>query len=81
MSLRDTIINAVAGATLLGAGGTILGLKVNDARQDQRIERLEDLDRSVDGLRVDLQKTDQNLARLNGQLEGEHVVPRDRQDP
>jgi hypothetical protein len=49
-----------------------VGLKVNDAKQDERIARIEDLDRSVDGLRVDLRQVDGKLERLNGRLEGEH---------
>jgi hypothetical protein len=72
MTLRDTLINAVAGTVVLAAGGTIVGLKVNDARQDTRIERLEDLDNSVDGLRGDLARVDKKLEHLDGKLEGEH---------
>jgi outer membrane murein-binding lipoprotein Lpp len=71
MTLRDTIINAVAGTLVLAAGGTIVGLKVNDAKQDERIERIEQLNASVDGLRVDLQRVDGKLERLDGRLEGE----------
>jgi hypothetical protein len=71
MTLRDTIINAVAGTIVLAAGGTIVGLKVNDAKQDERIERIEELKGSVDGLRVDLQRVDRKLERLDGKMEGE----------
>jgi hypothetical protein len=72
MTVKESIINAIAGAVVLAAGGTIVGLKVNDAKQDERIARIEDLDRSVDGLRVDLRQVDGKLERLNGRLEGEH---------
>lgn len=78
MSLRDTIINAVAGTVVLAAGGTLVGLKVNDATQDERIARVEKLNDSVDKLSGDLQRVDRKLERLNGQLEGERIVPRDR---
>jgi hypothetical protein len=81
MTLRDTILNAVAGTVVLAAGGTIVGLRVSDALQNERIERLESLNDSVDGLRSDLQRVDRKLERLDGQLQGEHVVPRDRSSP
>lgn len=78
MTIPDAIARTVAATIVIAAGGTLVNLKVNDAKQDQRIERIEDLNNSVDGLREDLQRTDQTLARLNGELEGERVVPRDR---
>lgn len=71
MSIRDTIINAVAGAVVLAAGGTIVGLKVNDATQDERIARIEKLDNKMDSLSGDLQRVDLKLERLDGKLEGE----------
>lgn len=76
MTIKEYVINTVAAAAVLGAGGTVLSTKINDARQDQRIERLEDLDDSVDGLRADLQRVDGKLERLDGKLEGESRVPR-----
>lgn len=72
MTLKEHVINAVAAAAAIGASSTLITTKVNDARQDQRIERLEDLDDSVDGLRADLQKVDLKLERLNGKIDGEH---------
>jgi hypothetical protein len=37
-----------------------------------RIERIETLTVSVDGLRMDLQRVDGKLERLDGKMEGEH---------
>lgn len=76
MTLRDNIVNAVAATVVIAAGGSIVGLKVNDAKQDERISRIEQLQGSVDGLRVDLQKVDGKLERLDGRLEGEREQPR-----
>lgn len=69
MTLKDTIINAVAGTLVLGLGGTVVGLKVNDAKQDERIARVEQLNSDVNGLRGDLSRVDVKLERLNTQLE------------
>jgi hypothetical protein len=69
VTLRDTIINAVAGTIVLAAGGTLVGLKVNDAKQDERIARVEQLDDSVNGLRNDIARVDVKIERLNTQLE------------
>lgn len=77
MSLRDTIINAVAGTVVLAAGGTIVSLKVNDAAQDERIARIETLNTDVNGLRADLQRVSGKLERLDGKMEGERE-PRNR---
>jgi hypothetical protein len=71
MTLRDAIINAVAGAGVLAAGGSIVSLKVADAAQDQRITRIEKLDTKMDNLSDHLQSVDLKLERLNGRLEGE----------
>jgi hypothetical protein len=72
VTIKEAVIQGVASAAILAAGGTLIGLKVNDAKQEERITRLEDLDRSVDGLRQDLQRVDRKLERLDGKLEGEH---------
>lgn len=69
MTLKDTIINAVAGTLVLAVGGTVVGLKVNDAKQDERIVRVEQLNSNVDGLRQDLARVDVKIERLNTQLE------------
>lgn len=76
MTLRDTIINAVAGTIVLAAGGTIIGLRVHDATQDEQIVQLQHLDENVTQLSADLQRVDAKLEHLNGQLEGEQRVPR-----
>lgn len=72
MTLKDTIINAVAGTVVLAAGGTLIGLKVNDATQDERIARIEKLDTKMDELGANLVIVNGKLERLNGRLDGEH---------
>jgi chaperonin cofactor prefoldin len=71
MTLPDSIIKAIAGATVLAAGGAIISSKVHDAEQDQRIERVERLDTDVSGLRNDIQKVDIKLEHLNTELDDE----------
>jgi hypothetical protein len=71
VTIKESLINAIATAVLLGAGSTVLGVKINDAHQDERITRLEDLDASVDGLRVDLKRVDGKLERIEGRMDGE----------
>lgn len=70
MTLRDTIINAVAGTVVLAAGGTIVTLKVNDATQDERISRIEKLDQKMDQVNENLQTVNLKLERYLGQQEG-----------
>lgn len=72
MTLKETIVNSVATAVLLAAGSTIVGVKINDARQDDRIERLESLDDSVNHLSDNLNRVDKHLSLIDGRLEGEH---------
>jgi outer membrane murein-binding lipoprotein Lpp len=72
VTLRSTIINAVAGTAVLAAGSTIIGLKVEDATQNERIARIEKLDTKMDNLSSDLQRVDMKLERLNGRMDGEH---------
>jgi fructose-bisphosphate aldolase class 1 len=71
MTLRDTIINAVAGTVVLAAGGTIIGLKVNDAAQDERIARIEKLDDKMDKLSERLDGFNVALTRVETKQEGQ----------
>lgn len=69
MTLKAHIINALASAAALGAATTLIGLKVNDARQDQQLAQLESLDTSVQGLRGDIEKLDSHLSLVDGKLQ------------
>lgn len=78
MTLKEYVINAVAAAAAIGAGTTLIGTKINDARQDDHIAQLQNLNTDVVGLRSDLQRVDKKLERLDGKMEGEEArhVPR-----
>lgn len=78
MTLKAQIINAVATAVLLAAGSTVVSVKMNDARQDDRIERLETLDANVNGLRSDLARVDKHLSEIDGRFQGEQDGPRNK---
>jgi hypothetical protein len=69
MSIKVHIINAIASAAVIGMASALVDLKVNDARQDQRIQRLEGLDASVNGLRTDIQTLDSHLYLLDGKVQ------------
>lgn len=69
MTLKDYLIQAVAGATVIAAGASLVGDKVELARHDERIQRIEKLDESIDGLRKDLTDTREQLARIDTKLE------------
>jgi hypothetical protein len=72
MTLKDTIINTIAGTVVLAVGGTVVGLKVHDATQDEQIVQLQNLDENVTKLSDKLDETNQHLARLEGQYEPRH---------
>lgn len=66
MTLKQYVIQAVAAGAAVAAGSTILTNKIDNARQDQQIEQLQDLDASVKQLSRDLNRVDAHLARLQG---------------
>lgn len=76
VTIKSQIINAVATAALLGVGSTVLGLKINDARQDDRITRLETLNDNVNQLSSDLSRVDKHLSQIDGRFQGEQDGPR-----
>lgn len=75
MTIKSQIINAVATAALLGVGSTVIGVKINDARQDDRIARLETLNDNVNQLSADLSRVDRHLSQIDGRFQGEHDGP------
>ena len=76
MTLKETILNAVASATLLAAGSTVVGLKINDSRQDDKIVQLQQLSGDVNGLRSDVNRLDKHLSVIDGRFQGEADGPR-----
>lgn len=63
------VATAIASAALLTGGATIISNKVGVAVLDERVDRLETLNDNVDALRVELQKTREELLRGRGQRE------------
>lgn len=62
-ALRDHLLTAMASAALLGGGATIITNKVAIGELSVRVAALEELGGKIDGLREDLQKTREELAR------------------
>jgi hypothetical protein len=73
VTIKEHVINAVAAAAAIGVGSTVLSVKTNDARQDTRIERLETLQTSVDGLRGDLERVDKHLSQVDGRMQQQDI--------
>lgn len=71
-ALRDHLMSAAAAAALLGGGASIVTSRVDNAVQDERIAKLEELNDNVEGLRSDIAGLKVDLAKL----EGREDVPR-----
>lgn len=69
MTLKTYVIQAIAAAAAVGAGSTLITNKVDNAKQDVRIERLEGLNSNVEGLRTDLDRVDRHLSLVEGKLQ------------
>lgn len=65
IALRDSLITAAAGAAVLGGGASIITNRIGLAVANERIERLEDLNSNVKELRVELQRTREDLLITN----------------
>jgi outer membrane murein-binding lipoprotein Lpp len=74
-SLKEAIINAVAASAAIGAGGAIVTGKIDLARHDERIQRIEKLDAKMDRLSERLDRFSVDLARVETKQEA-HDVPR-----
>jgi len=67
--LKDHLLNAVAAAAVLGGGATLIQGKVDLAKHDARITRLERLDESMDKLTDELASTRETLASVKARQE------------
>lgn len=67
--IRDHLIQAAGAALLIGGGATIIQTKVDVARHDERITRIEELDKSMDRLSEEVAKTREELARVSAKQE------------
>jgi len=67
--LKDHLVNAVATAAVLGGGAAIIQNKVDLAKHDERITRIEKLDESMDKLADELAETRETLARVEARQE------------
>jgi len=70
-ALKDHLIQAVAVAGILGGGTVLIDTKVDVARHDERITRIEELDKNMDELREDLRTTREALARVEARQQAE----------
>lgn len=73
-TLKETIINAVAATAAIGAGTTILGNKIELARVDERIARIERLDAKLDSVSERLDRFNVDLTRVQTKQETERVT-------
>lgn len=62
---------AVATAAVLGAGSTVISTKIDNARQDEVLNRHEVALQKVEKLNDKLDETNQNIAVLNERLRRE----------
>lgn len=67
--LKEHLVQAAAAALLLGGGAAIVDNKVDLARHDERITRIEELDESMKALQDDLKVTREELARVSARQE------------
>ncbi|WP_152524699.1 hypothetical protein [Novosphingobium lindaniclasticum] len=67
--LRDHLLPAVATAAVLGGGASIIQTKVDVAKHDERISRIEKLDATMDKLTGELAETRETLARVEARQE------------
>ena len=72
-SLKEHIINAVAATAAIGAGGTLLSSRIELARHDERIQRIEKLDDKMDRLSDRLDRFSVDLARVQTKQEAADV--------
>lgn len=63
-AIKDHLINAVLAAAVVGGGAAVVDTKVDVARHDERITRIEELDKSMDALRDELKVTRESLVRI-----------------
>jgi hypothetical protein len=62
--LKDQLVNGLAAAALLGGGAAVIDNRVDVARHDERLTRIESLDESMEKLTGEMGRTREQLARL-----------------
>lgn len=67
--IKDHLFNAVATAAVLGGGAAVIQNKVDLAKHEERIARIEKLDESMDKLADELAETRETLARVEARQE------------
>lgn len=72
-SIKETLINAVAATAAIGAGTTIIGNKIELARHDERIGRIERLDNKLDSLTERLDRFNVDLTRVQTKQDTDRV--------
>lgn len=77
LTFLQKIALAVASATILGGGSMVLAAHTDNARQEVRIERVEQALQKVDELNSKLDQTNANILILNERME----VLRDERRP
>lgn len=65
-AIKDHLITAVSTAAVLGGGSTLIGLKINDAKQDQQIEAAA---RALPEIQKDVRATRDAVIRLEAKQE------------
>jgi len=65
-ALKDHLITAVTTAAVLGGGSTLVGLKINDARQDEQIEAAA---KALPEIQKDVRATRDAVIRLEAKQE------------
>jgi hypothetical protein len=68
-SLRDHLFQLVAGAAVLGVGTATMTNLVSDARQSEKIERLEEIAPKLDKMLEKQAEANERLGRIEGKLE------------
>lgn len=68
-ALKDHLVTAGASAALLGGAAALIGTKVDIARHDERITRIEKLDESMVSLSKEMASTREALARVEARQE------------
>lgn len=68
-ALRDHIVQAIAGAALLGGGVVLIDSKVENARQDERIKVVEAMPEKLDKIIEGQLTTNERLTKIETRLE------------
>ena len=68
-ALKDHLVTAGASAMLLGGSATLITTKIDIARHDERITRIEKLDETMTSLSKEMAATREALARVEARQE------------